>query len=638
MKEFKLLNPKNYLWIALVTAILVVLWIQLPLILNPNTIAEDLRSMPWVHQYQEPDLFPMVQFDYAAVENFQIGSWTFVNETSAPGYSLLFQLVSYIIPPALFSKLLAFPLMLTSVYYLFRIGEKISSRKTALALSFVFIVLISASHSEISVLYGLHRSFAVPLTFALIYYLMESHYRRALLTLFLTGVIYLPSFPVALITFVLCLTTIREGEKWQIKINWRVFAELVFVVLLVIIAISPTFLLLVDNAAEGIDSANSENEHLLNDPLFQAGGRRPFWTVFPIIGRLGLTTSAQDGLILIFLFIFALLVLIVRRSQITKMPPVLMKLLYASLIGYTLAWLAILITSSLLLYLPSRHSRLGLFIFLLVFVAINIQETLRIVARWLFRNQKRLIWYLLPLAAIAVGFAFFLPDSGETKVDFRGPVMSIVLIGLTVLLFILVYFLRRRQEDDTNPIARQSTVLPGRLTLGIMAGVGIILSLFFVRVITAGEFYTPSSESLLLYDYVEMLPKDVLLAGSPCVLDNIPFYSKRSVLFSCKRYPEEDAPLILDSMRSNYASDGEQIYSFCRDYGVTHLAIDQDTLQLDFVNEGDYFFEPYNSILAPELTGRTDFALNNVPEDKKLFQIDSVFVIPCDSFLTDLQG
>jgi hypothetical protein len=149
------------------------------------------------------------------------------------------------------------------------------------------------------------------------------------------------------------------------------------------------------------------------------------------------------------------------------------------------------------------------------------------------------------------------------------------------------------------------------------------------------DLYSPEEESIQLFEYVETLPVDVLFAGSPCALDGIPFYGKRMVLFSCERYlPDQE--MILEELRAYYAADGERIYDFCRNYGITHLVVDKETLLPEYVAEGDYFFEPFNSTLAPELKKRTDFALNYISEEQKLFQADPIFVISCGSYLADI--
>lgn len=633
MKGFNLLSSKYYLWLALIASMILALWIQLPRIMDPFALEEDLRTLYWVHRYQEPELYSAYPLEELGVIDYQIGNWIFVNETSAPGYSLMYQLASYFVSPVLFSKLLAFPLMLAAVYYLFRIIEKWNDRGTALALSLAFIVLILASHSEISVMSGLHRSFAIPLNLALVYYLMEKRFRVALLVLFFIGVIYLPIFPVALMTYIFCLISLREEGHWQLQVQWRRLIELIIVVLIVLIAVSPTIFLQIKDAQEGVPSTNGEEQHLLENPQFQEGGRRPLFVLFPFIGRGGLTTAAQDGLHLMLMALFAMIILILRRRQVTKPPPELSKLLYASLLGYVLAWAAILLTSSLLLYLPSRHSRAGLFLFLLVFVGLNAKESLRVAVGWVLRNRQKLIWYMLPLAVVVIGFALYIPrNRANYRVDFRSPLIAGLLIGLTMLLLILIILTNRRKAgivQDDKPVA-----LPGKTSQLILGGFLLVFSLFYLLLMVP-TFYSPSEDNLPFFEFVQTLPEDSLLAGSPCQLDNIPFYGKRPVLFSCERFllkPE----MILDNFRALYATEVDRVTDFCRKYGVTHLVVDVKMFEEDYLIKGDYFFEPFNSILAPELTSQSDFLLNKVLEGQKLFQHNSIFVIPCDLVPTSI--
>ncbi len=637
MRDKLVTKSQSYLWVALTIAMLFVLWVQLPRILDPYAIEEDLRNLNYLQRQTNPELYPTFDFAEFRVIDVSLGSKILIIETSSPGFSLLYQLGSIFFSPILFSKLLAFPLMFAAIFFIHRIGERLGGEGMALALSLTFTILIITSTSEISILSGLHRAFALPILLGLIYFLLEKKYRWAMMMLFLNGIFYLPTFPVALMTFAFCLVNLRENERYRVRIHWRPLFEFLVVVLLVIIAVSPTILFQLDGAQEATSpNVTNEEQHLLDDPQYQKGGRRPLFIITPIIGRGGLTTSAQDGFHLMLLLFFAIMILLIRRSKITRPPSVLMKMLYASFLGFFLAWISIFLTNSFLLYLPSRHTRIGLFLFLLIFVVINIQETLRIAVGWVMDRRQQLIWYLLPLLLVVLGLVFLLPDSEESeRLDFRGPVVSALLIGLTVLLFGLVLIVhKRRQQEPVVVMKEKNVALPSRLNWLILGFVLLVGSLFYVGFML-NDLHSPEEEAVQLFEYVETLPIDVLIAGSPCALDGVPFYGKRMVLFSCERYLP-DQQMILDELEAYYADKGEQIYAFCREYGVTHLVVDEETLLPEYVSEGDYFFEPFNSILAPELRHRTKFVLNHVPEEQKLFQVGSIFIVSCDSSLIEL--
>jgi hypothetical protein len=612
----------------LATACVFTLLVQLPRIDDPFMIEEDFRNYHWIYRYQDPELFPDESLDWRDVIEVEAGPRLLIWESASPGYSLLFRIASSVLDPVLFSKLMAFPLMLLAVYYAYRIGEQLAGKGLALALSLTFVVLNLASSTELSVAGGLHRSFSMPILFGLIYYLMQARYIAAALFVFLSGIIYAPILPICALSYVLSCVSLRENSHWRLQIHWRDLTPLLISILLVMIALSPMLISQVRRAQEGIGS--SYGGGVLADPNRQEGGRGQLFTLFPFIGRGGITTNGEDAFHLLVLAILAALTWLLRRSKAILVPPVLVKLFYASLIGFVVAWLAALTTSSFLLYLPSRHTRASFFAILLIFVMINARETLNEAAAWVVVNRRRLIWYVIPVALTAVSFAFFLPDAGgRNAMIFRGPAIRVMMVALTAVFIILAGFSARKGSDDSTDLSPAKTMTLSRRTWVALSLILAVLSLVYINLIQP-SFHSPTQSAKSLFAYLETLPVDAMIAGNPCNLTDIPFYAKRSVLFNCERFPPDDE-LIIDTLTAYYSEDGREIYDFCHKYGVTHLVVNENTFTPDFLARETYFFEPYNSVLAPIVASHTQFALNQVPEEAKLFQVEDVFVAACNT-------
>jgi len=131
---------------------------------------------------------------------------------------------------------------------------------------------------------------------------------------------------------------------------------------------------------------------------------------------------------------------------------------------------------------------------------------------------------------------------------------------------------------------------------------------------------------------VSTLPRDTLLGGSPCALDNVELFARRDVLFTCEQPRGE---LIVPAMLTYYAEDWPTITDFCQEHGVDYLVVDPKTYSDDFLAQRKLFFEPFNQPLLAQIAGQTEFALAQVPDEAKLFANDDYFVVTCASLPKD---
>ena len=158
---------RKYLGLALLLSVVILLIVHMPRLLDAYVVEEDFRNLYWLHRFQDMSLFeddPLVQ---QQVIDASLGDYKFVYSKYSPGYDFLFQLGTVFFSPPLFGKLLAFPLLLISVYYLFRIAETMGSAKQAFVVCMAFVILNLMLSTDISVDGGLQRSFTMPLLLAM---------------------------------------------------------------------------------------------------------------------------------------------------------------------------------------------------------------------------------------------------------------------------------------------------------------------------------------------------------------------------------------------------------------------------------------------------------------------------------------
>jgi hypothetical protein len=625
----------RWLWLALLIAFLGALWIQGPRLLDPYTVEEDARSFYWWHSFQDPELFRDTVHYQRSISELQFGPLILIVSERSPGYSLLFQIANTVVPPLLFSKLLIFPLLLVAVYYLFQIGALFKGSGAAFALCMAYVVLNLASPTSISAVGGLQRSFMLPFLLALIYYLMRDSFKAAAIVIFLTGIIYAPTAVLGAVLYGLYIID-PEAKSWRSLINWRHLTPLVLATLLAVLFLLPTFLDQLGRGATGGNSLVDEQpgrESLLTDPRFQAGGRRELFTVFPLVGRGGIATSTGNFLHIFFLAALAIGTFSLRPASLAELPRVLKLLFVASVLCFTVSWLLALLTAAFPLYLPSRYTRASLPLFLLIYVTLNGRDSMQHAAGWLHQIRERAFLVTIPLALVTLTIAIFGPGPEEhvsSAILFRHS--RTVLIALSVLLLTLSVLAFRGKTNQTD-VATAAPVQKGLSQRAwIFLGVSILIPMLFYVQVFHARFYVASPAERELYQYLETLPQDIVIGGSPCLLDGVPLFAKRQILFSCED-PHPDQELMLQALQAYYAEDPRQIDGFCREQGLDYLVVNESEFAPEHIEGGRYFFEPFNSLLQPELNERSRFALNNVPDAAKGFQSGDVYVAPCDALL-----
>jgi len=625
-------KTQNRSWVLLLLALLLTtglsLWSQWPGISEPYSIQDDFRNFYWMHRFEDASLFPDDPFIGGSIVGGQVGPINLVVDISRPGYGLLFYLGSGLFDIVTLHKLLVFPLMLVSVFYLFRIGELLRGSGTGFALAMAFVVLNLASRSDISVASGLPRSFAAPILLGLVYYLMQERTKSALIVLVISSLIYLPVFLLGAVTYGLAALEPADN-RWRFRIRWRRIAWLIALFVAAALLLSPLVIGRISNLLHAFMERADGSTSILADPGYSSGGRWNLITVFPFLGLGGLFSKIGGFWQSLSLVVLSLALWIQVPQAVGKYPRTLKNLFVASFLLFGLAWFFVLIFSSLTLYFPSRYTRISLFLVFLIFAVVNMEEGLSAAAgklRWLWTWQKGLILLLLILIGAVMGSLF--KDSSLTILR-RMPVgdYSYTFIVATMLLvasiLIAAMSSRNTSSRDVEPAAKIPT--PVWLVLGAVLLMG---STFLIpRNRENFQFIGPAGQEVL--SAIESLPVDVLISGEPNWLSFVPMFAKRTVLRSSEHYRRGTDAAMLATLEAYYAESFDEIVDYCGDYGVAYIVVVPWTLTEDRIRDGWLFFEPYNSLVHDKIAGQANFALMDIPKNLPLVNASGFMLLPC---------
>ena len=612
-----MLKQKNF-WLATSGAFLLVFILQFPRLIDSYTVEEDFRTYHWMHRFQNPSLFqndPTVSNRYIDVA---LGDKILIIDTASPLYSGIFQIASPLFSPVLVNKLLVFPLLLTAVYFMYGIGLMIRDEKLALQLSLTFIVVNLASHSSTSTIGGLQRSFIIPLLLGVIYFMMRQRVWATAVTLIISGLIYPPAFLLGAITFGLSTIQYRPQEKRPFHLNWKRIGILLLASLSVLAILLPFFLRSHGNVPVDLP----ETGFILDNPTYQPGGRRQFFDLFPLVGRGGLLLDMRDIYFVLFFFIASLVTWKLQPSTLKNVPVLVKQLFFAGVITYGLSWGAIFATSSFLLYLPSRYLMPGFIIFGVIYVAANFSETARLLAKSITKQKKKIAIFSFFITALTLFLIWrieFLPRF-QTPFWLSLRWVGTGLSGILILLIILIF--RQDNTSATKPTTKVSPLIKWLGQSLLLFGAILLVFAWTPPFLTIPEEHRP------LLSYIAAQPDDSIFFGSPCLLSDIPTFSQRQVLFSCEQ-PHPNADIMSQALTAYYAPSFDDVLSFCQQHRVNYLVVDESDFAPDAIQSGHYYFEPFDSMLAPIIQAQNNFALMQIPDENKLFQTDTIFVISC---------
>jgi hypothetical protein len=131
---------------------------------------------------------------------------------------------------------------------------------------------------------------------------------------------------------------------------------------------------------------------------------------------------------------------------------------------------------------------------------------------------------------------------------------------------------------------------------GVIVMAAIVLLPFGGRGSTDAGLNTDAESQRPLYDFLRGLPKDVLIAGWPTDVDNVPYVSRRQVFISYELhqvlhqgYADEMRRRMRALIDAYFATDQSALVRLRDEFGVTHLIFQQSRLE-----EPPTYFRPFS--------------------------------------------
>lgn len=623
--------------ILVVVSLLAVWWLQAPRLGDEFRVDEDFRTFYWMSKFQDPALFPNDQLRTRHV-TIQFPWGDVPVAFYSLGYGLLFYGCSFFVKPIFFNKFLPFILMPITVWYLFKFGESVRNRETGVVLAVGFLLLNLASSSSISIASGLQRSFAATLIIAFIYYLHRDKYVAAAIVILISALIYPPAFVLNAATWGLSALRINWRPRPRLSLVQRGIGYLLIACCLGALVLSPVLFpsltnlftdeepALVGPQEQAVGATSGLHKYIWNNPRYREGSSGQLFVIFPFVGRGGLVDLGEDMINLLILFALGCLIFLVRGRRAFDLPGAIWCMLWASLGVFVLAWATALLTGSFLLYLPSRYTRVGLFLFLFMFVFLNSVAFIKEAPALIRRNPRRLIWLIAGIELLVLGLVFFYP-SDRAMISGFNLKWLLALVGLAFgALGVAVV---RKAPASTANVYGVGRTFAGR----VLGGVAVVFCLsgwaVYAPLLTEVNYLNPPQEERELLRFLETLPKDAILAGTPCALDSVPLFARRQILFSCEQ-PRRDGIVIREALKAYYTDDRHVLVDFCQAYSIDYLVVDLGTYSREYLTQEKVFWEPYNQELLARIVDQGSFVLADVPGEIKVFQNENFFVVPCD--------
>jgi hypothetical protein len=620
-----------------IIAVIVLLWLQAPRFSDPYLVDGDFRSFYWMNKFLDPTLYPddrLTPEDYSTI-HMPWGDLTFSRYSL--GYGLLYYIASFVFPPALFSSILPFFLLPVTMLIMYAWGKSLRDHRMGIlfALGFMFVNLVSSS--SFTVLTGLQRAFTFPLLIAFVYSLHRRNFLSMGIMLIGGALIYAPMF--VLMVAIGGVFLLRSGFDSEMRKR-----DLVYLFIAAILSLSILFPVLlsrptlsfqrieVGSSTSTVDRS-SENpngdEPMWRNPEYSYGGEAPLFYVFPVVGRGGIVEDSEEVVNLAILLALAGLIMMVRGRRAFTLPSEIWDVLWASWIMYFAAWIAILTTNSFFLYVPNRYIRAGLFLFLLVFILWNGEKAIRSAVASIYQSKKLLMFLVGASTSLACAVLLITP-AGWSKFG-NLDIKYLLILSLFVLVFLTILSIRRQSlsrlvettRNNSNSIKRGPKVMVGLIFL-IAWGT-------YAKVVSNVYYPDIQIDERELLAYLKTLPKDVMLAGTPCALDNIPLFARRQVLFNCDLF-SRDPTLTRDSLDAYYTDSPQVLSSFCQKYGVDYFVIDQRAYTQEYFKNEKIYFEPYNQEILSKVMNGEEYILADIPYSEKSFQNETFSVVSCDLF------
>ena len=97
-----------------------------------------------------------------------------------------------------------------------------------------------------------------------------------------------------------------------------------------------------------------------------------------------------------------------------------------------------------------------------------------------------------------------------------------------------------------------------------------------------------------------------------------------------------DEKRIFDLFAAYYGNSVEEIQDFCNRYEVDYWVVNGKYFCKEHLSKGRLFYEPYNEFIIEKTKGKGRFVLNDIVENRKLFEVANLFVVESDAITLEL--
>lgn len=621
MKHTPSENAAFWLAFAILFSLLAVLYVQLPALQDPYRIDDDLRQLFWMARFQDLEVFldDSIFYEIKRVRIINILGFDLVCQLDNLGFSLMYQLASYLVTPLTFNKILPFILMVICVIYLFALGRLFKlGNLSVFFLAILFVMYSLSASADISVASGLQRSFQFVLLIVFMYYLVSDSPIGIVVTLVVQVLFYAPMFVVSVMVYVLSLFY-RQNRRVKINLRARRVWPLIIGVTLAMLVLLPAML----DTQVAIESLGDEDGQMSvwQNPNYGPTGRIPIFpssfSGFPsfLITGYGGLACIDDFYFMIPLWLLALLILTSLGFKRSCPSWRVNSLLAGSLLGWLLSWLIALVTGYFMLRYPFKYTNAPLPLWMLLYCSLNSEPFLETCIRAWPSPKGR--WGLL-FSAFGTLALFDGPLTGNLQIFIL--VRALGALAFVIGVSLLMLWRRFSHPELFSTHSNKQLKTAWRIY-------AIVLLVIFVPWMRSHTMTVPQEERPLL-EYLSTLPKDVLIAGDPELMSNVPLFSERRVLFSSE-ISYVGGTKVVDFFDAYYAESADQVLTFCQQYGVDYLVVDERHFSPDYLANGRFFYSPFNESIAQSVAARSNFVLPQIPDSHKAFQSDPLFVIAC---------
>jgi hypothetical protein len=200
-------------------------------------------------------------------------------------------------------------------------------------------------------------------------------------------------------------------------------------------------------------------------------------------------------------------------------------------------------------------------------------------------------------------------------------------IVLVAVLDAILRWAKQKQEDSSRPRI---------LALGFSSLLGIVLLFFpFFLEKFPHSFYRVGTAPAV-YEFFQQQPKDILIASLSEEIDNVPTFSKRSILIGWEyavpyhvTFNHQMTQRATDLISAQYSDNVSQIKSFTDKYGVDFFVLDKEAFNPEYFTTNPWFvqWKKIAKETSLKVQGKTPPVLLNYLNKCSVLKTDNLIVV-----------